>query len=109
MIQHDWVGVGPCPSVATKQFGGSGGVPVQSWSLCQYGSELIWKLDGGNKNESSGSVDVLAMLQWLETNGYLPAQSTLTDISHGWELASTGGKAETFTASGFSITATKAS
>jgi len=102
MIQHDFAGNGPCPSEATATFGGSGGVPVQSWDLCQYGSELIWKLTGGN--EQSGTVDVLAMLNWLETNGYLPASSTLTDISYGWEICSTGGVPETFSLSNFTVT-----
>ena len=103
MIQHDFAGNGPCPSEATATFGGSGGVPVQSWDLCQYGSELIWKLTGGN--EQSGTVDVLAMLNWLETHKYLPSKSTLTDISYGWEICSTGGKPETFSLSKFTISA----
>ena len=103
MIQHDFAGNGACPTKATATFGGSGGVPVQSWQLCQYGSELIWKLNGGS--EQSGSVDVLAMLQWLESHGYLPSSSTLTDISYGWEICSTGGQPETFTNSGFTLTA----
>lgn len=103
MIQHDFAGNGPCPSKATATFGGSNGVPEQSWNLCQYGSELIWKLAGGN--EQSGSVDVLAMLTWLQDHGYLPQKSTLTDISYGWEICSTGGKPETFTLSKFTVNA----
>ena len=103
MIQHDFANNGPCTFEATASFGGSGGVPVQTWQLCQYGSELIWKLTGGS--EQSGSVDVLAMLQWLESHGYLPSSSTLTDISYGWEICSTGGQPETFTNSGFTLTA----
>jgi hypothetical protein len=103
MIQHDFANNGACPAKATATFGGSGSVPAQSWELCQYGSELIWKLTGGS--EQSGRVDVLAMLQWLESNGYLPKTSTLTDISYGWEICSTGGHPETFTNSGFTLTA----
>jgi hypothetical protein len=103
MIQHDFANNGACPTKATAQFGGSGGVPVQTWQLCQYGSELIWKLTGGS--EQSGSVDVLAMLQWLESHSYLPRSSTLTDISYGWEICSTGGQAETFTNSRYTVTA----
>lgn len=102
MIQHDFAGNGPCPTKAMATFGGSGGVPKQSWQLCQYGSELIWKLRGGN--ERSGSVNVLAMLDWLESHGYLPKKSTLTDISYGWEICSTGSKPETFSVSRFTIT-----
>jgi hypothetical protein len=103
MIQHDFANNGACPAKATATFGGSGGVPTQSWELCQYGSELIWKLTGGS--EQSGSVDVLAMLQWLEDHSYLPKASTLTDISYGWEICSTGGQPETFNLSRFTVTA----
>ena len=66
MIQHDFANNGPCTAVATATFGGA---PVQSWHLCTFGSELVWKLTGGN--EQSGSVDILAMLTWLEHHGYL--------------------------------------
>jgi hypothetical protein len=102
MIQVDFSLNGACPAVGSATFGGSGGVPVQHWNLCKYGSELIWKLTGGN--EQSGTVDILAMLTWLENHGYLPAGSNLTDISYGWELCSTGGKPETFTLSRFTVT-----
>ena len=46
MIQHDIVNRGTCPVAATATFGGSGGVPVQNWNLCQFGTELIWQLAG---------------------------------------------------------------
>jgi len=103
MIQHDFANNGPCPAVATASFGGSGGVPVRNWHLCKYGSELIWKLTGGNARSSS--VDILSMLTWLEDHGYLPHGSGLTDISYGFEICSTDGKPETFTLSDFSIKA----
>ena len=103
MIQHDFANNGPCPAQATATFGGSGGVPVQNWNLCKYGSELIWKLTGGN--EHSGTVDLLSMLTWLENHGYLPHNSTVTDFSYGFEICSTGGRPETFTVNRFSISA----
>jgi hypothetical protein len=105
MIQHDMVKRGgPCgPVLATATFGGPGGVPVQNWNLCQYGSELIWQLPGNG--EQSGSVDILAMLNWLVNNGgYLPHASSLTAISYGFEICSTGGVDENFQVKGFSIT-----
>jgi hypothetical protein len=111
MIQHDMVNRGgPCgPVLATVSFGGHGGVPVQSWILCQYGSEIIWQVPGsGNGNvygEQSGSVDILAMLTWLENNGsYLPKGSTLTAIGYGFEVCSTGGVDENFEVTSFAIT-----
>ena len=101
MIQHDIVNRGTCPVTATATFGGSGGVPVQHWNFCKYGTELIWQLSG--TGEKSGTVDVLAMLNWLVSHRYLPQGSGLTDISYGFEICSTGGRPETFTLSNFSI------
>jgi hypothetical protein len=106
MIQHDFAGAGPCPFAATASFGGSGGVPVQTWHLCQYGSELIWKLAG---NEQSGTVDVLAMLTWLVNHGYLPHDAGLWLVGYGWEICSTGGANENFQLNNFAISATRAS
>jgi hypothetical protein len=102
MIQHDFANAGPCTAAASATFGGSGGVPVQNWDLCQFGSELVWKLTGGN--EQSGGVDILSMLTWLENKGYLPQDSTLGLIGYGWEICSTGGVNENFQVSSFSIT-----
>jgi hypothetical protein len=105
MIQHDFANNGACTAVASATFGGSGGVPVQKWNLCQYGSELIWKLTGGN--EQSGTVDILAMLNWLVSHRYLPTDSTLSLVGYGWEICSTGGHNETFQLNSFSMTATR--
>lgn len=109
MIQHDFTNNGPCDAVATHTFGGSNGVPAQSWHLCVFGSERVWKLgtnDSHLLSERSGSVDILSMLTWMENNGYLPRNSTVTDLSYGFEVCSTGGKSEAFTVSRFSISAT---
>jgi hypothetical protein len=103
MIQHDIVNRGNCPVITTTSFGGSGGVPVQDWNFCQYGTELIWQLSG--HGEQSGSVDILAMLDWLVGHGYLPQGSGLTAISYGFEICSTGGRQETFTVSRFTLSA----
>ena len=102
MIQHDFAGNGDCSSVASVTFAG------QPWHLCDFGTTLAWKLgpDEANKtSEQMGTVDLLAMLTWLETHGYLPAGSNLTNISYGWEICSTGGAPETFTVTGYSIQA----
>jgi hypothetical protein len=114
MVQYDFSNDAPCegnwPEVKTNvTFGGSNGVPVQSWHLCEGngGKSLIWKLgaaDGAQEqSESTGSVDLLSMLKYLENTGYLPANSTWTALSMGWEIASTGGQPETFTGSGFRV------
>jgi hypothetical protein len=75
---------------------------VQHWYLCQFGSELVWKLTG---DEQSGSVDILSMLTWLESHGYLQKSSTLESIGYGWEIASTGGGNEKFQVNSYSISA----
>ena len=85
--------------IATVSFGGSGGVPVQSWKLCKYGSELIWRLStGGNAitvwGDQSGSIDLLPMLNWVIDQGYIAADSGLGSVGYGWEICSTGGKNE---------------
>jgi hypothetical protein len=51
-----------------------------------------------------GSVDVLAMLTWLMNNGYLPTDSTLTQLEYGFEIASTGGVNEKFQVTRWSVT-----
>ena len=106
MIQVDFNNNPDCDSstqVANNvTFGGSNGVPVQQWHLCDFGSGVVaWKLGAtegaGKQSEHSGSVDILAMLNWLEAHSYLPANSTWTAVSEGWEIVSTGGQNETFT------------
>jgi hypothetical protein len=75
MIQTDFIGDSLRPRcgidgdvIATVPFGGSNGVPVQNWNPCQFGSELIWQLPTGI-NDATGSVDIMAMLTWLESHG----------------------------------------
>jgi len=119
MIQHDFTSQAPCPYAAVARFGGSNGVPVQTWGLCTFGSERVWKLvapgtkvgnSGATINESSGSVDIKAMVSYLENPAApdaIPASSTITNLSYGWEIASTSGRPETFTVSRYSISAAR--
>ena len=44
------------------------------------------------------------MTTWLENNCYMPQNSTVTALSYGFEIASTGGQNQTFRVSNFSIT-----
>ena len=103
MIQHDFANNGACTVLATAAFGGSGGVPVQDWNLCQFGSELVWKL---RTNEQTGTVDILSMLNWLVNHRYLAHDSGLWSIGYGFEICSTGGADEKFQVNGFSLTPT---
>jgi hypothetical protein len=105
MIWNDQANRGTCGGAtveANAYFGGSNGVPRQNWTLCSYeGKELIWYLT--NSNEQSGKVDVLSMLTWLESHGYVPQGSGLNQIDYGFEICSTP-SAKTFTVEHYAIT-----
>jgi hypothetical protein len=107
MIWNDQANRGTCGGATVKAhatFGGSKGVPRQNWTLCVYGgSELIWYLT--SSNERGGVVNILSMLTWLESHGYIPAGSGLNQIDYGFEICSTPGP-ETFTLSQFAIKST---
>lgn len=100
MIQTD-ISAGPaynCTPVASATFGGS------PWHLCVFGSERVWKHgtdDAHLINEASGSIDIAPFLTWMEAHGYLPAGSTWTAGSFGFEVANTGGADATFAVHGF--------
>jgi hypothetical protein len=104
MIWNDQVNRGTCGGATVKAhatFGGSGGVPQQDWTLCEYGgTELIWYLASGN--ERSGTVSILSMLTWLESHGYVPHGSGLNQIDYGFEICSTPGP-EKFSVTGYDI------
>ena len=105
MIQHDFAGNGDCHTVARATFPGARGV-AQAWHLCKYGSELIWKLGRSERrkvSEQTGLVHILPMLRWLVRHHYLPVHTGLWLIGYGWEICSTGGRAETFRVDGFGL------
>jgi hypothetical protein len=83
----------PCTSVETATFGGSNGVPVNSWGLCVFGSEKIWGLNSAMGPQATAlTVDIKAMIQWLIDHGYITTQaSTLTAVGFGFEVTNTGG------------------
>jgi hypothetical protein len=106
-------GFGGCdswPPKAQVKFGGSYGVPVNTWDLWSCGtSELIWQLDAGSSPPThygfqSGSVDIYAMMMWLVNNGYLGRGTTFGQIEYGFEICSTGGVNQTFTVSDWTLT-----
>jgi hypothetical protein len=84
----------------------------QSWHLCRYGTgtsdvELVIKpgpSDEAMRNEASGSLNILPILQWLESNGYLPQGSTWTNSTSGgfgFEICNTNGAVDDFRVNGF--------
>ncbi len=84
--------------VGTYSYGG------QNFTLWRSGSGItgfyVFLLD---HNETSGTVDLKAMLETLVSLGYIPAASSLTQIPFGWEVSDTGGKPVTFTLSRFDV------
>jgi hypothetical protein len=91
-----------CTANTTATFGG------EPWHLCVFGSERVWKPgtdDQHLRNSTSGTIDIQSFLTWMEQNGYLPAGSTWTAGSYGFEICDTGGAKETFQVNGFSWTA----
>ena len=90
---------------------GTGGAKVighatifgQAFTVLQNGGtngELIFSL---NRNETSGTVHILATLRWLVNHNLEPAGIRLGQVDFGWEICSTGGKPETFTVSAYSL------
>jgi len=83
----------------------------QEWTPHQYGSnEFIWSLDGPGgagtcAQQASGTVDLLALLKWMQANGHASADATLSLLDGVFEICSTGGALETFRVSSYSVTA----
>lgn len=93
-----------CTAKTTATIGG------QPWHMCVFGSERVWKPGTDDQhllNQPSGTIDVQAFLTWMQRNGYLPADSTWTAASYGFEICDTGGTNETFQVNAFSWTARK--
>jgi hypothetical protein len=67
----------------------------------------LWNADGTvsfvRSNEQSGTVDILAVLHWLQSNGYIGSTADLGQVDFGWEICSTGGVPETFTVSNYTL------
>lgn len=55
-----------------------------------------------DRNETTGAVDVLAMLSWLIAH-HLTAATGLNQVDFGWEICSTNGKPATFAISRYSL------
>lgn len=75
----------------------------QQFTIYRNGSEFIFSL---SKNETSGVTHILASIDWLMKNGFVPRNATLSQIDFGWEVSSTNGKAEDFTMTKYWLHAT---
>jgi hypothetical protein len=88
----------------------------QSFDVYQYGGqggEIIFSLNGSGGSgtfaqETSGTVDILATLRWVQSHGYA-SNISIGEIDFGWEICSTGGAPETFSVSSYSLDSTPSS
>jgi Glycosyl hydrolase family 12 len=81
--------------VAIVSFGGL------TWHLYVNGPTDSFVLD---HNAESGTVDLLAGLQYLENHGgYLPQSARLQQASFGWEICTTGGIPEAFNMDAYTL------
>jgi hypothetical protein len=68
-----------------------------------------WKGNGGymafvaSSNVTAGSLNLLAFLQWITAEGWVPANSTLNQVDYGVEICSTNGAPATFSFGDFSV------
>ena len=109
-IEHDMVNMSQCagttPVKTSIQFGGLYGVPTNSWDLCYTGSMYYWQLVKGGGSSwgfSSGSVDLAAMLMYLENNGYLSSGTTISRVRYGFMIYTTSSTQETFSLNSYTL------
>jgi Glycosyl hydrolase family 12 len=103
MVWVDNHGQTPAGSkVATTTFSGA------TWDLYETSDRSYMALVREG-NATSGTVDLLAALNYLEGRGDLAAGDTLWQVNFGWEICSTAGAPETFTVSNYSLTSTPSS
>jgi hypothetical protein len=101
MVWVDDHGQSPAGSrVATTTFSGA------TWDLYDNGSTMSFVRRG---NASSGTVDLLAALTYLEHRGDLVAGDVLWQVNFGWEICSTAGAPETFRMSSYSLASSPSS
>ena len=141
MIQYDHENDGACPSNASIANGKwNYGVTATNvmfdgspWYLCDGQTAVgrtssggcpssgcgpvVWMpgTPGNTANQSSVSLNLKAMFQWLEQNDppgetypYVSVGSSVYALSNGFEISSTGGVPETFATYSYTVTATGA-
>lgn len=95
---------GGAPQVGAATIGG------QAWTIYRNGTELIWSLGapGTFAQQTSGTVDLLAILKATIDKGLLSAAAGVAQVNAGWEICSTGGTDKTFRVTDYSVTAVPA-
>lgn len=92
--------------------------PLGSYSQTVSVGGYTWRLYSGSNGSntvysfvntgqsSSGTVDVLAALNWLQHNGWFGGSTaTLGNVQFGWEISSTGNTGTNFTTNSYSVSA----
>jgi hypothetical protein len=100
MIWQDTHNQVPAGSNTGKTYTDASGVVYQIWTESG-NNPVTFKR---SSNVTSGSVDLLALFKFMIANGYT-TMTGVNQIDYGFELCSTSGKTETFTVTGFSLTA----
>jgi len=80
----------------TVTFGG------RSYTVWKSGSYIAFV---ANSNFTSGTMNLLQFFQWIIGKGWIPADSTLSQVCYGVELVSTNGVPATFSFSNYSVSA----
>lgn len=104
-VDNSGRGDGGATQVGTATIGG------QDWTAYEYGSgEFIWSLGapGTFARQGAGTVDLLALMRWMQANGFMAPGAAIGQIDAGWEICSTGGTPETFAVSKYTLTAAAA-
>jgi hypothetical protein len=72
----------------------------RSYTVWRNGSYIAFV---ANTNFTAGTMNLLDFFQWVIGKGWMPADSTLSQVCYGAELVSTNGVPATFTFSNFSV------
>jgi Glycosyl hydrolase family 12 len=80
----------------TVTFGG------RSYTVWKSGSYIAFV---ANSNFTSGTMNLLQFFQWIIGKGWIPSDSTLSQVCYGAELVSTNGVPATFSFSNYSVSA----
>jgi hypothetical protein len=99
-VEVTQAGISCSAPVATATFNN------EVWHLCTYGNgEKAWSpgvSDKSTMGKSSGSLDIMPFLTWLEAHDYISKNSTWTVGEFGFEICNTDGKKQTFAVNNYS-------
>jgi hypothetical protein len=58
-----------------------------------------------SSNAASGTIDILAVLHYLQSMGQVSANAAIGELDFGWELCNTAGTTQNFAVTGYSLSA----